>query len=69
MRSGGERPVAFLSVSENFDLDILKKHLQTFITAGRIAKFWLPDAYITVEGFERTSTGKIDKKPLRRRLE
>jgi fatty-acyl-CoA synthase len=65
----GERPVAFLSVSENFDLDILKKHLQTFITAGRIAKFWLPDAYITVEGFERTSTGKIDKKPLRRRLE
>ena len=65
----GERPVAFLSASKDFDLDELKKHLETYITAGRIAKFWLPDDYIIVQDFERTSTGKIDKKPLRRKLE
>ena len=65
----GERPVAFMTVSDNFNLDSLKKHLETYITTGRIAKFWLPDDYITVKEFARTSTGKIDKKPLRKRLE
>ena len=36
--------------------------------SGRIAKFWLPDDYIVIKEFTKTSTGKIDKKPLRKNL-
>jgi fatty-acyl-CoA synthase len=39
-----------------------------YVDSGRIAKFWIPDDYILVEQFEKTGTGKIDKKPLRQRL-
>ena len=35
---------------------------------GKIAKFWVPDEYmIQREQLPKTSTGKIDKKPLRER--
>ena len=35
------------------------------VNAGRIAKFWIPDDFINVKEFAKTSTGKIDKKVLR----
>lgn len=64
----GERPVAFVTVTPKFNVDDVKKHLDTYILAGRVAKFWLPDDYIVVKEFAKTSTGKIDKKPLREKL-
>ena len=64
----GERPVAFLTVNEKFNLENLKKHLESYVEAGRIAKFWLPDDYKVIKEFTKTSTGKIDKKPLRKNL-
>ncbi len=64
----GERPVAFISGSDNLDHEALTKHLTSFVSAGRISKFWLPDEYIPIDSFEKTSTGKIDKKVLREKL-
>ena len=64
----GERPVAFVSGADKLDQEKLREHLEQFVNAGRIAKFWLPDEYIPIEGFEKTSTGKIDKKVLREKL-
>lgn len=64
----GERPVAFITGGENLDYEELNKHLSSFVTAGRISKFWLPDEYIPIDSFEKTSTGKIDKKVLREKL-
>ena len=65
----GERPVAFLTVSESYSEQDLKKHMDTYVEAGRIAKFWLPDEYRIIKEFTLTSTGKIDKKPLRKNLQ
>jgi fatty-acyl-CoA synthase len=64
----GERPVAIVakktgaSVTENE----LREHMAKFVEEGRIAKFWVPDSFIILaEALPKTSTGKIDKKPLR----
>jgi fatty-acyl-CoA synthase len=43
--------------------------MDTYVEAGRIAKFWLPDEYRIIKEFTLTSTGKIDKKPLRKNLQ
>ena len=64
----GERPVAFITGAKELDHKKLVEHLETFVSAGRISKFWIPDEYIPIESFEKTSTGKIDKKVLRERL-
>ncbi|MFG1460015.1 MAG: long-chain-fatty-acid--CoA ligase [Thermoplasmataceae archaeon] len=64
----GERPVAFISGLKAIDKDAMRNHLMKYVDSGRIAKFWIPDDYILVEQFEKTGTGKIDKKPLRARL-
>ncbi len=64
----GERPVAFLSGLSEVDPEKMRNHLTKFVESGRIAKFWIPDDYIVVKEFLKTSTGKIDKKPLRKQL-
>lgn len=64
----GERPVAFISGLKDEDHEKLREHLESFVSAGRISKFWLPDEYINTGEFEKTSTGKIDKKVLREKL-
>jgi fatty-acyl-CoA synthase len=64
----GERPVAFITVNDKFNLENLKKHMESYVESGRIAKFWLPDDYMVIKEFTKTSTGKIDKKPLRKNL-
>ena len=64
----GERPVAFVSGGGKLDYKKLTEHLEQFVNTGRIAKFWLPDEYIPIDSFEKTSTGKIDKKVLREKL-
>jgi fatty-acyl-CoA synthase len=64
----GERPVAFVvrrgQVSES---DIIV-NLQRHVDAGRIQKWWIPDQIIFIDEMPRTSTNKVDKKELRRRL-
>ena len=67
MKSGGERPVAF--VKGTATKEAIMKTMQKFVDTGRIAKFWLPDDYIFVDEFEKTGTGKINKIALRKKLE
>jgi acyl-CoA synthetase (AMP-forming)/AMP-acid ligase II len=64
----GERPVAIVvkkpgsSVTETE----LLGHFENSVRNGTIAKFWVPDVIIIQEeALPKTSTGKIDKKPLK----
>ena len=44
----------------------LRKHMEGFVAEGKVAKFWVPDHYVILEEqLPKTSTGKIDKKPLK----
>ena len=64
----GERPLAVLSLRQNQSAtsDDLRKHMEAFVEEGKVAKFWVPDHYVILEEqLPKTSTGKIDKKPLR----
>jgi non-ribosomal peptide synthetase component E (peptide arylation enzyme) len=38
------------------------------VAAGRIPKWWIPDDIVFISNIPLTSTGKIDKKELRRIL-
>ncbi len=64
----GERPIAILSMRQGqmTNDEGLRIHLQKFIEDGKILKFWIPDRFVIMnEPLPKTSTGKIDKKPLR----
>jgi fatty-acyl-CoA synthase len=64
----GERPVAVVSLREGQKAseEELSRHLQKFVDEGKIAKFWIPERFmIWPEALPKTSTGKLDKKPLR----
>ena len=64
----GERPVAVVSLrqGESATPEELSRHLQKFVEEGKIAKFWVPERFlISSEALPKTSTGKMDKKPLR----
>lgn len=64
----GERPVAVIALKPGARLDErdARNHMQESVDSGHIAKFWVPDRfYIILEPLPKTSTGKIDKKPLR----
>jgi len=64
----GERPVAIVTRKAGKELteSDLMKHFQGYVDSGHIAKFWVPDRCIIIEEpLPKTSTGKIDKKPLR----
>jgi acyl-CoA synthetase (AMP-forming)/AMP-acid ligase II len=64
----GERPVAVVSLraGQNAEEGELRSHCQRFVDQGKIAKFWVPDRFVVVaEPLPKTSTGKLDKKPLR----
>jgi fatty-acyl-CoA synthase len=64
----GERPIAIVTKKAGKELTEadLKKHFQGYVDSGHIAKFWVPDRCIIIEEpLPKTSTGKIDKKPLR----
>lgn len=61
----GERPVAFFTTNGAvIDQGKLVDHLNNYANTGRISKFWIPDEFVTIKEFTKTSTGKIDKKPL-----
>lgn len=64
----GERPVAVVcqkpgrSATERE----LLTHLTSYVDQGTIASFWLPDKILVRDAaLPKTSTGKLDKKPLR----
>jgi acyl-CoA synthetase (AMP-forming)/AMP-acid ligase II len=64
----GERPIAVVSLREGQKASEaeLSGHLQKFVDEGKIAKFWIPERFmIWPEALPKTSTGKMDKKPLR----
>ena len=64
----GERPVAIvcLKSGKSATEEELRAHLEQFVDEGRIAKFWLPERIVVSESpLPKTSTGKLDKKPLR----
>jgi fatty-acyl-CoA synthase len=64
----GERPVAVVSLrpGQSATSEELTRHLQKFVDEGKIAKFWIPERFmISAEPLPKTSTGKMDKKPLR----
>ena len=64
----GERPIAVVSLRDGQKAteEELSSHLQKFVDGGKIAKFWIPDRFIVLpEALPKTSTGKLDKKPLR----
>jgi len=62
----GERPVAVYvgDVSE----DVIKSHLMRAVEEGRIAKWWIPDRFVKVEELPLTSTGKINKREIKRMI-
>ena len=66
----GERPVAVVVVDGNLEESAAgencKNTLQTFVEAGRIEKWAIPDKFIVVDEIPKTSVGKIDKKLLRK---
>ncbi len=59
----GERPHAFVVVSDPVPHDELRQ-----VLADQVAKWWIPDRFDFVGTLPRTTTGKFDKKELRRRL-
>ena len=63
-----ERPVAFISGLKEVNNAKMLDHLKQYVDSGRIAKFWIPDEFIVIDDFPKTSTNKIDKKALRERF-
>ena len=64
----GERPLAVVCLKSGGSATEgeLLAHLSGFVDKGKIARFWLPDKVVIREGpLPKTSTGKLDKKPLR----
>lgn len=64
----GERPVAIVTAKPGANLSEseLRSHMSKFVEEGKITKFWVPDRFVIIsEPLPKTSTGKIDKKPLR----
>ncbi len=56
----GERPRAYLVA----DVALTEQELRDFL-ATRVASWWIPDEFVSVDALPRTSTGKFDKKVLR----
>ena len=64
----GERPVAFIVRNGPVKEGDVFDHLNKFVEVGRIQKWWIPDEVVFVESMPKTSTGKSDKKELRKLL-
>lgn len=63
----GERPVALVVINEGAAIteDNIKRHVLTFTESGRISKYAVPQIVKFVDGLQKTSVGKINKKWLR----
>jgi len=64
----GERPIGIVCFKKGSSASEgeMKAHLQRFVEQGKIASFWVPERILVSESaLPKTSTGKLDKKPLR----
>ena len=61
----GERPVAVVKPTGDVTADELREFLQPKVADGRIASYWIPDAFEFVDDIPLTSAGKINKVVLR----
>jgi acyl-CoA synthetase (AMP-forming)/AMP-acid ligase II len=59
----GEEVHAVVVLAAGIDLEAVQQH-----SAGRLAPYKVPTSWEVLEDLPKTSTGKIDKKPLRERL-
>ena len=66
----GERPIAVVKPREGYNLtkEMIYDALNREVASGRIPKWWIPDDIVFTSNIPLTSTGKIDKKELRRIL-
>jgi len=67
----GERPLAIIlpveGAKERITAEAMQEHLQKYVAEGIITKWAVPEHYVFVEEFPRTSVRKIDKKALHSR--
>ena len=65
----GERPLAIIlpveGAKERITAEAMQEHLRKYVADGVITKWAVPEHYIFVEDFPRTSVRKIDKNALR----
>jgi fatty-acyl-CoA synthase len=62
----GERPLAFVVEHDAApDAAALRAHLMSFVEAGSISRYAVPDRVIALADLPKTSVGKVDKKQLR----
>lgn len=64
----GERPVAFITLKANTTKEKIMDQMYKFVETGRIQKWWIPDDFLFIDSMPKTSTNKIDKKELRKKL-
>lgn len=64
----GERPFAVMTRSDGVTEAQITEHLRQYVATGRIQDWWIPDGYSFVESIPKTSTGKADKKAIRKTL-
>ena len=57
-----ERPVALVAVQAGEQ--VTEAEMASYLS-GKVARWWLPDAYLFVDEVPKTSTGKFDKKVIR----
>jgi fatty-acyl-CoA synthase len=58
-----ERPLGCVVLDSEVSVGELREHLR-----DRVAKWWIPDAFVFIDEVPKTSVGKFDKKVLRRQL-
>ncbi|HEX7856308.1 MAG TPA: fatty acid--CoA ligase, partial [Sphingobium sp.] len=67
----GERPFGMIVPREGQEavlLETIRGHLARYVAEGRLSRYALPDAILTVDALPKTSVGKIDKKAIRAHL-
>jgi fatty-acyl-CoA synthase len=62
----GERPVAYIVPRPTFQEGLTEEELVEFLK-GRVANFWVPDAFYFVNEIPKTTVGKLSKRILRGR--
>jgi len=66
----GERPWCFVKLRNGmtFNEKELRDALSKMVQDGKIKEWWIPDKFLQIDEMPLTSTGKIDKKNLRERI-
>ncbi len=62
-----ERPLAVIKPAGPVTAEELRQFLEEKASKGKIARFWIPDAFVFVDELPLTSAGKINKVALRQK--